>query len=28
MREKEWILGEEEGRMNLGGKESVETYHK
>jgi len=28
MREKEKVLGKEEGRTNLGERESVETYHK
>ena len=28
MREKKKVLGEEEGRLNLGGRESVKTYCK
>jgi len=28
MLEKERILGDEEGRTNLGGRESIETYCK
>jgi len=28
MREKERVLGEEEGRTNFGGRKSEDTYHK
>jgi len=28
MLEKERVLGEEERKTNLGGRENVETYHK